>query len=93
MQYSQYQNQYLVQKAFQEIRKNNIIDNVKISFQRKSSLAISNSIKVLNKYDMNKNLNTINENTNLSNNLLQNQMALIDSTQFDIFSIYQQTPY
>ena len=88
MQYSQYQNQYLVQKAFQETRKNNIIDNVKMSFQRKSSLAISNSIKVLNKYDMNKNLNTINENTNLSNNLLQNQMALIDSTQFDIFSIY-----
>ncbi len=36
-----------------------------------------------------KNLNNKNENNNnLSNYLLQNQMALIDSTQFDFFSIY-----
>ena len=36
-----------------------------------------------------KNLNNKNENNNnLSNYLLQNQMELIDSTQFDFFSIY-----
>ena len=41
--------------------------------ERKSIFVISSSIKVLNKYDMIKNLNTKNENNNnLSNNLLQN---------------------
>ena len=46
--------------------------------ETKSTFVISSSIKVLNKYDEN--------NNNLSYNLLQNQMALIESTQFYIFS-------
>lgn len=89
MQYSQFENQYYVKKAFQETWKNNLIDNVKKTMERKSIFVISSWIKVLNKYDMIKNLNNKNENNNnLSNYLLQNQMALIDSTQFDFFSIY-----
>ena len=62
MQYSQFENQYYVKKAFQETWKNNLIDNVKKTIERKSIFVISSWIKVLNKYDMIKNLNNKNEN-------------------------------
>ena len=90
--YSQIENQNLVKKAFEKTRKRNLIDEtIKMNMQRKSTTSPS-SIKVLNKYDMNnkKNINNekINEDNLVSNNLIHNQMALIDSIQFDIFSLY-----
>ena len=90
MQYSHVENNNLVQKAFQATRKGN--GTVKMSMQRKSTLMAPSSLKVLGKYGMNKKLDSISEfpTLNLSsvpNNLIQNQMALIDSSEFDIFSL------
>ena len=91
MQYSHVENNNLVQKAFQATRKGNT-GTVKMSMQRKSTLMAPSSLKVLGKYGMNKKLDSISEfpTLNLSsvpNNLIQNQMALIDSSEFDIFSL------
>jgi hypothetical protein len=91
MQYSHVENNNLVQKAFQATRKGNT-GTVKMSMQRKSTLMAPSSLKVLGKYGMNKKLDAISEfpTLNLSsvpNNLIQNQMALIDSSEFDIFSL------
>ena len=90
MQYSHVENNNLVQKAFQATRKGN--GTVKMSMQRKSTLMAPSSLKVLGKYGMNKKLDAISEfpAINLStvpSNLIQNQMALIDSSEFDIFSL------
>ena len=91
MQYSHVENNNLVQKAFQATRKGNV-GTVKMTMQRKSTLMAPSSLKVLGKYGMNKQLDSISEfpSLNLSsvpNNLIQNQMALIDSSEFDIFSL------
>ena len=91
MQYSHVENNNIVQKAFQATRKGNV-GTVKMTMQRKSTLMAPSSLKVLGKYGMNKQLDSISEfpSLNLSsvpNNLIQNQMALIDSSEFDIFSL------
>jgi hypothetical protein len=91
MQYSHVENNNIVQKAFQATRKGNA-GTVKMTMQRKSTLMAPSSLKVLGKYGMNKKLDAISEfpTLNLSsvpNNLIQNQMALIDSSEFDIFSL------
>ena len=91
MQYSHVENNNIVQKAFQATRKGNA-GTVKMTMQRKSTLMAPSSLKVLGKYGMNKKLDAISEipTLNLSSvpsNLIQNQMALIDSSEFDIFSL------
>ena len=91
MQYSHVENNNLVQKAFQATRKGNV-RTVKMIMQRKSTLMAPSSLKVLSKYDMNKQLDSISKfpSLNLSSvpcNLIQNQMALIDSSEFNIFSL------
>ena len=63
-----------------------------MTMQRKSTLVAPSSLKVLGKYGMNKQLDSISKfpSLNLSSvpcNLIQNQMALIDSSEFDIFSL------
>ncbi len=63
-----------------------------MTMQRKSTLMTSSSLKVLGKYGMNKQLDSISEFPSLNlisvpSNLIQNQMALIDISEFDIFSL------